>query len=200
MKVGVIGGTFDPIHNGHLAIAEEARARLGLTQVLFVPAGVPWLKGDRPVSAAEHRREMVRLATGGRPYFRLSAVDIDRPGLTYTVETIADLQSRLGAGAELFFILGWGSLSELPRWREPGRLIKMCRLVAVPRPGYPPPDLASLEAAIPGISPRVEILDKPEVDISATEIRRRVGQGLSIHDLVPEDVEGYIRQHRLYLT
>ena len=198
MKVGVIGGTFDPIHNGHLLIAEETRAELNLTQVLFVPAGQPWLKTNSPISAARHRLEMVRLAIADRAGFKLSTVDIDRPGPSYTIDTLTDLQSQFGAGARLFFILGWDSLAELPQWREPSRLVEMCRLVAVPRPGYPPPDLNSLEAAIPGISKRVTLLDKPKLDISATVIRERVAQGLSIRHLVPEPVENYIKQHRLY--
>jgi nicotinate-nucleotide adenylyltransferase len=198
VKIGVIGGTFDPIHNGHLLIAEETRAELNLAQVLFVPAGQPWLKTNSPMGAAEHRLEMVRLATADRASFRLSTVDIDRPGPSYTIDTLADLQSQFGAGARLFFILGWDSLAELPRWREPSRLVKLCRLVAVPRPGYPPPDLNSLEAAIPGISKRVTLLDRPKLDISATVIRERVARGLSIRHLVPEVVERYIKQNKLY--
>lgn len=200
MKTGVLGGTFDPIHNGHIAVAEEVRARLNLTDVLLVPAGQPWLKENSPVLAAEHRVQMVRLAIDDKPYFRLSTVEIDRAGPSYTVDTMIELQAQLGTGDELFFILGWDSLVQLPKWREPSRLIEMCRLVAVPRPGYSLPDLSSLEAVIPGVSRRLILLDKPEVDIDATEIRNRVTRGLSIHHLVPEPVEEYIRQHKLYLN
>ena len=198
MNIGVLGGTFDPIHMGHLVVAEEVRARLNLAEVLFVPAGQSWLKPDSPISAAEHRVQMVRLAIADKPYFKLSTMEIERPGVSYTVDTIADLQSQLGAGDELFFILGWDSLVEFPRWKEPSRLIKMCRLVAVPRPGSPPPHLKSLEALIPGLSQRVTLMEKPEIDISASGIRSRLAQGLSIHHLVPEPVERYIKQHRLY--
>ncbi len=200
MKIGILGGTFDPIHNGHLMMAEEARARLYLAEVLFVPAGQPYLKANRPLSAAEHRLEMVRLATIDRPYFKLSTVDMDRPGPSYTIDTITDLHARLDAGTELFFILGWDSLAELPQWREPARLIEMCRLVAVPRPGYPPPDLDSLDAAIPGLSRSVTLLNTPEIDINASVIRNRVAQGASIRHLVPETVDSYIKQHKLYIT
>ncbi len=200
MNIGVLGGTFDPIHNGHIIVAEETRARLNLAEVLFVPAGQPWLKEDSPILVAEHRVQMVRLAIAEQPYFKLSTVEIERAGPSYTVETIAELQAQLGAGDELFFILGWDSLAQLPRWKESSRLIKMCRLVAVPRPGYRLPDLNSLEAVIPGLSHRLILLDKPEVDISATEIRNWVAQGLSIRHLVPEPVDEYIRQHKLYLT
>jgi len=200
MNIGVMGGTFDPIHNGHLIVAEEVRVRLDLAEILFVPAGLPWLKTDRAISAAEHRMQMVRLAVEDKPYFKLCAVEIERTGPSYTVDTIAELQSQFGAGAQLFFILGWDSLAELPQWREPSRLIKLCYLVAVPRPGYPLPDLKALEAVIPGLSQRVTLMAKPEIDISASVIRNRGAQGLSIHHLVPGPVERYIKEHKLYLT
>jgi len=198
MKIGVLGGTFDPIHQGHLVIAEEVVTRLNLAEILFVPAGQPWLKMDYPVSAAEHRVQMVRLAIAGKPGFKLSTMEIERAGPTYTVDTIAQLQAQLGAGAELFFILGWDNLNELPQWREPARLVKLCHLVAVPRPNYPLPGLNSLEAVIPGLTSSTIILDTPEIDISASEIRQQVAQGLSISHLVPEQVDKYIREHRLY--
>ena len=200
MNIGVLGGTFDPIHMGHLVVAEEVRARLNLAEVLFVPARQRPLKTDSPVLSAEHRVQMVRLAIADKPYFKLSTMEIERPGVSYTVDTIAELQGQLGGGDELFFILGWDSLAEFPRWKEPSRLIKMCRLVAVPRPGSPPPQLKSLEALIPGLSQRVTLMDKPEIDISASGIRSRLAQGLSIHHLVPEPVEEYIKEHRLYIS
>lgn len=200
MNIGVLGGTFDPIHIGHLILAEEVRARLNLAEILFVPAGQPWLKADSPISPAEHRVEMVRLAIADKPYFKLSTMEIERVGPTYTVDTIAELKAQLGTEDELFFIMGWDNLAELPRWRQPSRLLTMCRLVAVPRPGYPLPDLKALEASIPGLSQRVTLMDKPEVDISASVIRDRVTQGLSIRHLVPESIDAYIRQHKIYLT
>ena len=200
MNIGVLGGTFDPIHIGHLILAEEVRARLNLAEILFVPAGQPWLKGGSPISPAEHRVEMVRLAIADKPYFKLSIMEIERAGPTYTVDTIAELKAQLGTEDELFFIMGWDNLAELPRWRQPSRLLTMCRLVAVPRPGYPLPDLKALEASIPGLSQRVTLMDKPEVDISASVIRDRVTQGLSIRRLVPESIDAYIRQHKIYLT
>jgi len=199
MNIGVMGGTFDPIHNGHLAMAEEARSRLDLAVILFVPAGQPWLKVDSQVSPAEHRVQMVRLAIAGEPYLKLSTMEVERPGATYTVDTMAELQAQLEAETELFFILGWSSLAELPQWKEPSRLITLCQLVVVPRPGYPCPDLKALEAVIPGLSQRVILMDKPEIDISASEIRDRVARGLSISHLVPEPVESYIKQHKLYM-
>ena len=200
MKIGIIGGTFDPVHNGHLAIADEAVSRLALEEVLFVPAGRPWLKADQPVTAVAHRAEMVRRAIAGSPCYQLSTVEIDRPGPSYAVDTIAELRRQYGTGADLYFILGWDSLSELPRWHQPARLIDLCYLVAVPRPGQAAPDLDSLEAHVPGISQRVILMDRPMVDISATDIRQRVALGQTVDHLVPEPVAQYIRQHRLYLT
>ena len=199
MNIGVMGGTFDPIHNGHIVVAEETRSRLNLAEVLFVPAGQPWLKADRPVSSVEHRLQMVSLTIADKPYFKLVTLEIERAGPSYTIDTIGELQKRLGIEGELFFILGLDSLSHLTQWRDASRLITMCRLVAVPRPGYSPPDLNSLEASIPRLSQRLIILDKPETDISATEIRERVSRDLSISHLVPEPVGKYIRQHKLYM-
>ena len=200
MNIGVLGGTFDPIHIGHLALAEEVRGRLGLAEVLFVPAGQPYLKASTPISAAEHRLQIVRLAIAGRSYFTLSTMEIERTGPTYTVDTIAELKSRLDDEDELYFILGWDTLDELPKWHEPGRLISLCRLVAVPRVGCPVPDLGSLDKAIPGLSGRVIMLDKPEIGISASVIRERVARGLSIKHLVPEAVAKYIREQGLYVV
>lgn len=200
MNIGVMGGTFDPVHLGHIAVAEEARERLNVVTVLFVPAGQPWLKAGSPISPAKHRVSMLRLALADKPYFELSTMEIDRTGPSYAVDTIAGLKSKLDAEDEIFFILGWDSLAELPRWREPLRLVEMCHLVVAPRPGYSAPDLKILEAAIPGLSQRMIMLDRPQVDISAVEIRERVARGLSIRHLVPEPVEKYIKQHRLYIT
>jgi nicotinate-nucleotide adenylyltransferase len=197
MKIGVLGGTFDPIHLGHLKVAEEVSASLTLDEIIFMPAGQPWLKADNLISPAEHRLEMIRLALASRDNFRLSTMEIERPGPTYTVDTMAELGRQLGS-EELFFILGWDNLTQLPQWHEPSRLIELCHLVAVPRVDFPPPDLASLDAAIPGLSKRVILLNAPRIDVNASEIRRMVGEGLSIRNLVPEVVERYIKEHKLY--
>jgi len=199
MNIGVLGGTFDPVHNGHLIVAEEAKTRLNLAEIIFVPAGQPWLKADRPISSAEHRLQMLRLALADKPYFKLSTLEIERTGPSYTVDTIAELRDKLGSEDELFFILGWDSLAELPQWREPSRLIKMCYLVAVPRLGCPRPKLKTLEVSIPGLSQRVMLIDKPKIDISASAIRERVARGLSVRHLVPEPVNRYIKEHKLYI-
>ncbi len=200
MNIGVLGGTFDPIHIGHLRVAEEVAARLDLPRILFMPAGQPWLKlnNAQDISPVQHRLEMVRLAIAGNPRFKLSTMEIERPGPTYTVDTIAQLQSRLGAGDEIFFILGRDNLSQLPQWHQPRRLLEMCRLVVVPRLDFLPPDLPALEKELPGISQRVILFDKPYIDINASEIRQRVADGLSISGFVPAPVERYIKEHGLY--
>ena len=199
MNIGVLGGTFDPIHNGHLIVAEEVKTRLNLAEIIFVPAGQPWLKAERPISPAEHRLQMLRLAIADKSYFKLSTIEIERTGPSYTVDTITELREQLGSEDELFFILGWDSLAELPQWREPSRLIKMCYLVAVPRPGYPRPKLKTLEVIIRGLSQRVMLMKKPEIDISASAIRERVAKGLSVRHLVPEPVNRYIKENKLYI-
>jgi nicotinate-nucleotide adenylyltransferase len=202
MNIGVLGGTFDPIHIGHLKVAEEVMARLDLPRILFMPAGQPWLKlnNANAISPIPHRLEMVRLGIAGNPRFKLSTMEIERPGPTYSVDTLAQLHSRLGAGDEIFFILGWDNLMQLPKWHQPQRLLELCRLVAVPRVDFPLPDLPALEEELPGITQRVILFDRPRIDINASEVRQRVAQGLSISDFVPEAVESYIREHKLYVT
>jgi nicotinate-nucleotide adenylyltransferase len=179
-------------------MAEEARLRLKLARVLFVPARQQWLKTDRDIAPVAHRVEMVKLAIAANPHFEISTVDIDRPGPSYSVETVAILRQRMGAEAKVFFLVGWDSLAELPQWKEPDRLIRLCKLVAVTRPGFSRPDLKALEPSVPGVTQSVVWLDIAPVDISSSDIRERVAQGLSIHDLVPERVESYIKEHELY--
>ncbi|MFC1908743.1 nicotinate-nucleotide adenylyltransferase [Chloroflexota bacterium] len=198
MNIGVLGGTFDPVHNGHLMIAEEARNRLNLAVVLFVPAGQPQLRQSLVITPVEHRLQMLRLAIADKPYFKMSELEIERQGPSYTVDTINELSGHLGQGDELFFIMGWDSLARLPEWRDASRLLELCYLVATHRPGWSTPDLKSLEAILPGISQRVMIMDRPEIDISASNIRERVARHLSIHHLVPEVVNTYIREQGLY--
>ncbi len=198
MNIGVLGGTFDPIHSGHLIIAEEARLKLSLAKVLFVPAGQPWLKTTRTITPANHRVEMVKRAISANSYFELSTVEVDHPGPSYSLETIIILQRQLGAEARIFFLVGWDSLAELPKWKEPAKLIQLGKLVAISRPGFSRPDLKALESSVPGVTQSVVWLDIPPVDISSSDIRRRVAHGLSIHGLVADEVERYIRERKLY--
>jgi len=198
MDIGILGGTFDPIHLGHIAIAKEARRRLALRQVLFVPAGQPWLKTSREITPAVHRQKMVELAINGLSYFTISKVELDHPGPSYTVDTLAVLQSQFVAQARLFLLMGWDSLNELSEWRRPGELVKMCRLVAFTRVGREKPDLDALEKFVPGIKKSAILLDMKAVDISSTDIRERAAKGLSLEGLVPETVGKYIREQKLY--
>ncbi len=199
MNIGILGGTFDPVHNGHLIVADVARAQLNLNEVLFIPAGQPWLKLERIITPAEHRLHMLRLALDDTPYFSISEIEIERSGPTYTVDTLTALKEQLNAEEELFFILGQDNLMQLPQWHEASNLIELCYLVAAPRPGVKKPDLKALEASIPGITQRVMLMKQPQVDINATDIRERVVRGLSVRHLVPEPVNRYIKENRLYV-
>ncbi len=198
MNVGILGGTFDPIHIGHLIIAEEVRLCLELDHVLFLPAGQPWLKVERVISEVKHRVAMINLAIASNPYFKLSNIEVDRPGSSYTVDTVEILHKQLDSDTKIFLILGWDSLNELPFWKEPGQLINMCKLVVVPRLDYPKPDLESLSGVVPGVVTNTIMLDILSIDISSTEIRQRVAKGISIRYLVPREVEKYIVEHKLY--
>ena len=196
MNIGVLGGTFDPIHIGHLVVAEEARLKLGFKEVLFVPAGQPWRKLDRNITPAVHRVEMVRRAIAGNPYFKLCTLEIERPGPSYTVDTLTRLQKQLGSEASLFFILGRDTLAELPLWKEPKKVVQLCRLVVAPRLGSK--DLKHLETSIPGLLDKVIQLDMPVIGISSSGIRQRIAQGLPIRYLVPAEVERYITEQKIY--
>lgn len=196
LRLGVLGGTFDPPHYGHLALAETARAQLGLARVFFVPAGDPPHKPGYPLTPAEHRAAMVEAAIADNPAFILSRVDLDRPGPHYTVDMLALLKARFPE-AEFYFLMGSDSLAEFPTWHNPAGILRQATLGVMERPGRAA-DLESLERELPGIRERVVWLDAPHLGISATDLRRRVRQGLPLRYLVPPAVEAYIREHRLY--
>lgn len=198
MKLGILGGTFDPIHYGHLVVAEECRARLGLDVVLFIPAGQPPHKRGRIVSPAEHRVEMVRLAIASNPGFELSRIEVDRVGPSYTVDTLARLREEYGPSTRLYFVVGMDALAEILTWHQPARLLSLCQVVAVTRPGFADFDLAALESAIPDARRRICVLAAPELRISSSDLRRRVARGLPIKYQVPEPVEEYVYRHGLY--
>jgi len=198
MKVGVLGGTFDPVHIGHLIIAEAVQVQLRLEKVLFVPAGQPWLKLQHPITPVGYRVEMLRLAILPNLYFELSNVEVERSGPSYTIDTMVELRNRLGAQADLFFILGCDALAQFAEWKEPSKLIQLCKLAVVPRANLAFSALEDLERHIPGITDRVSYVATPIIDISSSQIRERVARGLSIRYLVPDKVEEYIAQRRLY--
>lgn len=197
VRIGLLGGTFDPPHVGHLQIAEEARRKLCLDRIVFIPAGLPWVKASMKVSPARHRLEMIKLATADKPYFSVNDLEVRRPGPSYTWETLGELKAHY-PGDELYFILGWDNLSSLPSWHHPDRIVKAASLVAVPRVGSPRPDLQTLDSRVPGLESRTIILNEPEIDVSATAIRERVRLGEPIGHLVTERVAEYIRRHNLY--
>jgi len=200
LKLGVLGGTFDPPHIGHLILAEEARLALGLEQVLFVPAGAPWRKVGQELSPRENRLAMVRLAVGDNPHFAVSSLEIEREGPSYTAETLVELCDQLGRETEFFFIMGGDSLVDFPHWHEPQRILELACLAVAERPE--PEDVglgeSLAEELARGIRERVIWLRMPRIDISATAVRERVRRGLSIRYWVPPAVEEYIRQHGLY--
>ena len=199
MRVGVLGGTFDPVHNGHLIIAEEAQAKLGLSKVIFIPAGRPYFKDGENVSDMERRLEMLELAINGNPSFEIDTMELEREGATYTIDTMEELRRRMGKDVELFFIIGIDALSELGSWREPERLVSICHFATMRRPGFTELDLEAMEREVPGVSGRVHVLDNVQVDISSSDIRERVELGQSIRYLVPPAVRGYIEERGLYL-
>jgi nicotinate-nucleotide adenylyltransferase len=196
-RVAVFGGTFDPVHHGHLIAAEEARHALALDQVLFVPAAVPPHKLGDSIAHAEHRVAMLRLAIAGNTAYALSRVDLDRPGPHFTVDMLRLVAADLGPGTELFFLMGADSLADLPTWRDPAGVMTQAHLVVVDRPGYTP-DLATLEARLPGLGARLSVVHMPLVGIAASDIERRVRQGRPIRYQVPEAVADYIAAHGLY--
>jgi nicotinate-nucleotide adenylyltransferase len=201
-SIGILGGTFDPVHVGHLAVAEEAREALGLERVLFVPAGLPPHKVGRSISPPEHRVAMVRLAIADNPAFGLSRIEVDREGPSFTVDTVAELLAAPAtdgtAVARLTVIVSAELFGTLRTWHRPERLLELARLAVVPRGGYPPPSRAYLGEHFPGREDRVDFLDGPHLDVSATEIRARAAAGRSVRYLVPLAVSDYIRDHALY--
>ena len=196
MRLGILGGTFDPPHNGHLNMAEAALQQLQLDKILFAPAGIQPLKIDRPSTPPAQRARMVELAIADQPRFVLSRIDLDRPGPHYSVDLLA-IAHRQFPRSEFWFIMGEDSLADLLRWRDPARLINLARLAVLRRPDAEP-DWASLEKALPDIRSHIGWLNHTLINISAHEIRQRVQAGLSIVQLVPKSVADYIREQNLY--
>jgi nicotinate-nucleotide adenylyltransferase len=194
-RIGIMGGTFDPIHNAHLFIAEEARVRIGLDRVIFVPNGIPPHKKPYAVTSAEHRFAMVDLAVRSNPAFSSSRIEIDRPGPSYAVDTLSVLAEE-NPGADLFFITGYDAVAEIVTWKCHQEVMELCRFVAIARPGVNADDLAQrLPAAY---LERIEVLESPNLGISSTDIRERASNGLPIRYLVPDGVLTYIAEHKLY--
>jgi nicotinate-nucleotide adenylyltransferase len=196
-RVGVLGGTFDPIHIGHLILAEEARDQLDLSVVYFVPAGDPPHKQGRRLAPVEDRLNMIELAIASNRAFLESRVDADRAGPHYTLDMVRIFQQQLPPGGELYFLMGYDSLADLPNWHRAQDLVAACRLVALTRYNVPL-DWDALETRLPGIRERVSLLDMPELEIASHQIQERVRAGRTIRYLVPDDVRRYIYKRRLY--
>jgi len=197
-RIGVIGGTFDPPHCAHLVLAENGLVQLGLDRVDFVPAGRPPHKPDEPITAVAHRFAMLKAALDGNEAFFLSRVDVERRGPHYTVDMLRILRDR-HPGAMLFFLMGGDSLAEFETWRDPAGILEQAHLAVMQRPGSET-DLSSLEESLPGISQRLVWLDAPHLEISGTDLRRRVSEGLPIRYLLPAAVEAYVHAHQLYAS
>jgi nicotinate-nucleotide adenylyltransferase len=195
-RIGVLGGTFNPIHHAHLFSAEVAAAAFHLDRVLLVPAGQNPLKSATEVSAAQ-RLEMTRLAAAGNSLLEVSTVDVDRPPPSYTVDTMAQLASAR-PGATLFLIVGADALPDFPDWREPDRLLALCELIVLSRPGVPPAIPRAVSDRVGRHVDRIHLQRMPELDISSTDLRRRFASGEPVRYLLPEAVERYVRDHGLY--
>ncbi|ART20760.1 nicotinic acid mononucleotide adenylyltransferase [Corynebacterium striatum] len=192
-RIGIMGGTFDPIHNGHLVAASEVAYRFQLDQVVFVPTGQPWQKAGRDVTAAEHRYLMTMVATASNPRFTVSRVDIDREGPTYTIDTLRDLR-ELFPDAELYFITGADSLASIMSWHDWEVMLEMANFVGVTRPGYElSKDMLPLES-----QNGIELIEIPAMAISSTDCRERAGEGKPVWYLVPDGVVQYIAKNNLY--
>ena len=192
-RVGVLGGTFDPVHRGHLAIAATVADEFSLDRVMFVPAGNPYLRA-KPLASIEDRIAMVRLAIESDCRFELSVVDADRPGRSYTVDTLSDIKNELGQAAQLYFIVGVDAAESMNQWRHAARIPLLAKIVAVGRPGHQPAALE--ESGHPAND--AAYLEGPNVPISASEIRHRLAAGLPITEMTPEVVAAYIKANGLY--
>lgn len=198
-RYGIMGGTFDPIHTGHLVVADEVRTNFNLDKVIFMPTGDPPHKDQKSISPGEKRYEMTLLATVTNPFFEISRLELDRKGITYTVDTIVDLKKRYGDTVELFFITGADSLLELHEWKDSEKILELCKIVAATRPGY---DIDHMEGRIRELNElhrdKINTITTPGLQISSTDIRRRVKNNMSIKYLLPESVEVYIKKYKLY--
>lgn len=197
-RIGIMGGTFDPIHIAHLAIAEEARVAFALSRVLFIPAANPPHKQGRSITDARHRLMMVQLATAANPHFFVSAVEMERKGPSYSLLTVQELHEMYGREQELYFITGMDSINELHTWYHPKELLAACHFVGTTRPGEPPDHAALIRDFGVLAETRIHCLDVPAFALSSTDLRARVREGKPIRYLVPEAVDAYIRKEGLY--
>jgi nicotinate-nucleotide adenylyltransferase len=198
-RIGVLGGTFDPIHYGHLAIAEEARYILNLARVYLIPAAHQPLKQGQHVASAAHRLAMVQLACDDNPVLIASSIELDRPPPSYTIDTITALRQQLEPDTELYFVLGADALALLPRWRRISELLTLTRFVVLTRPGITL-DLDGVLQALPAAAERISVIEGPALEISSEMLRQRMATGLPVRYQLPDPVLTYIYEHKLYGT
>jgi nicotinate-nucleotide adenylyltransferase len=196
-RLGVFGGSFDPVHVGHLIIGEILRHDLQLDTVLFLPAGRPPHKPEQELAADHHRVEMLELALSDAPGFEISMLDLDRPGSSYTATTLEILRDELAPGAELFFLMGQDSLRDFPRWRDPDRIAQLATLAVALRPGVEV-DVQDIIGAVPETEGRIQLVSVPLIGVSSRDVRRRIRAGESFRFQVPNLVANYIARHGLY--
>lgn len=197
-RIGILGGTFDPPHVGHLWLATLAADELDLDRVLFMPAAQPPHKRGQPLTPAAHRLLMTRLAISGDPLFELSLIEIERAGPSYTVDSLVELREVYGPAARLFLVMATDSLAAIDTWREPDRVLALAEWAVAPRPGSPVPRRDDLDTRFGEAAARIHLLDGPGLDLSSSEIRRRVATGRAIRYLVPRAVEELIIDRQLY--
>ena len=197
-RIGILGGTFDPPHVGHLWLAILAADAIELDRVLFMPAAQPPHKGGRVVTSAADRLLMTRLAVAADDTFDITIIEMERPGPSYTIDSVIELQRTYGSDASLYLLMAADSLAQIDTWRQPDELLDRIEWVVGPRPGSPPPDRAALEQRFGERAARIHLLEGPSLDVSSTQIRRRVAAGQAIRYLVPRGVEELITDRGLY--
>jgi len=192
-KIGLFGGTFDPVHTGHLILAEFIREAAGLSKIYFIPTKIHPLKNNRHIQTAQHRLKMLEMATGDNPDFLISDFELQQPGTSYTIDTVKSFRQQYPPdNFELYFLVGADNLDQFHLWKQPDELVKLCQFILFGRPGY------EISAGANSYASTFRFIEAPLLEISSTEIRKRVRQGLSIRYLVPPGVEDYIKKHTLY--
>ena len=198
MKIGILGGTFNPVHKGHLKMAEDARRTIGLDSVILIPAGQPWLKAGRPLVSGNHRLKMIKLAIQTKGYLTVSDLELRRPGPTYTSDTLEEITKAKGDKTHIYFIAGLDALEDFEKWDRPQRVLELATIVGVVRPGYETLQKEKMERIQFGAAGKIVIVSHHPIDVSGTEIRNNVAKGRSIRGHVTQEVEKYITDNRLY--
>lgn len=196
-RIGIFGGSFNPLHQGHLIVAEFAAESINLDQVLFTPVVHPPHRSGSELAPIQHRLAMIEMAIAGNTRFFTSLVDVERPGPHYSVETVQILEQQF-AGSQLYFVMGGDSFKSFPRWHQPEQIVEHCRLAVMRRPSHKPVEPDMHDALMPNLHQRVDMIEAPPIGISATRVREQLATGRSVRYLVPDNVLDYIHTHNLY--